>query len=181
MKPRVMAAVAGSAARNTCVGMVRIHSLLIEMVKTSMYRGRPLRHHAVQCMAAEQPYSKSAITAGQISGRYPATIRSPSACGRRCAGGQSVCRSVYQRKGTYGHGRIGVAVGVDQSCADHGKDCEECAAVVHSVSLVSVQVMVARKEVQERCSMFGSLHSLSKSRSSLSASSEVRSASFTSR
>lgn len=71
---------------DSCVGMVPIHSLVIEMVKTSMYRGRPLRHHAVQCIAAEQPYMMSAITAGQISGRYPAMIRSPSACGQRCEG-----------------------------------------------------------------------------------------------
>ncbi len=70
----------------SCVGMVPVHSLVIEMVKTSIYRGRPLRHHAVQCMAAEQPYRRSAITAGQISGIYPAMIRSPSACGWRCGG-----------------------------------------------------------------------------------------------
>lgn len=64
--------------------------------------------------------------------------------------GQSVCQSMHQQRETYGHGRVGIAVGIDQSCADHSKDCEEC-AVVHSVLSVVVQVMVARKEGS--CSM----------------------------
>ena len=150
MKPSVMAVISGVSRANSCVGLVRIYSLVIEMVKTSMYRGRPLRHHAVQCMAAEQPYKMSAITAGQISGRYPATIRSPSACGRRCVGvSRWVGAYISKQRETYGHGRVGAAIGVDQFSADHGKDCKEC-AVVHSVSLVSVQVMVASKEVRER-------------------------------